>query len=109
MATQRDYYEVLGVARGASDEEMKKAFRKLARQFHPDVANDKKAAEEKFKEVNEANEVLGDPAKRRQYDDLGANWEQIRRAGGGMRGGNPFAGFGGGGVLWTGRTGLLIL
>jgi curved DNA-binding protein len=71
----KDYYETLGVPRGASDNEMKKAFRKLARQYHPDVAKDKKRAEEKFKEVNEAYEVLGDPAKRKKYDELGANWK----------------------------------
>jgi curved DNA-binding protein len=72
----KDYYEVLGVSRQASDEEIKKAFRKLARQYHPDVAKDKKAAEEKFKEVNEAYEVLSDPAKRKKYDQLGADWKQ---------------------------------
>src|ERR1700722_15354834 len=72
----RDYYEVLGVARGASDEDIKKAFRKLARQYHPDVAKTKKGAEEKFKEINEAYEVLSDPAKRKKYDELGPNWKQ---------------------------------
>ncbi len=61
--------------RTASDEEIKKSFRKLARQYHPDVAKDKKKAEEKFKEINEAYEVLGDPAKRKKYDELGANWK----------------------------------
>ncbi len=71
----KDYYEILGVPRSASDNEIKKAFRKLAREFHPDVAKDKKRAEEKFKEVNEAYEVLGDPAKRKKYDELGANWK----------------------------------
>ncbi len=71
----KDYYETLGVPRGASDVEIKKAFRKLARQYHPDVAKDKKKAEEKFKEVNEAYEVLGDQAKRKKYDELGANWK----------------------------------
>ena len=72
----KDYYEVLGVPRGASEDDIRKAFRKLARQYHPDVAKDKKAAEEKFKEINEANEVLSDPAKRKKYDELGANWKQ---------------------------------
>jgi len=72
----KDYYATLGVARDASEEDIKKAFRKLARKHHPDVAKDKKAAEEKFKEINEANEVLGDPVKRKKYDQLGANWQQ---------------------------------
>jgi curved DNA-binding protein len=71
----KDYYETLGVPRPASAEEMKKSFRKLARQYHPDVARDKKKAEEKFKEINEAYEVLSDPAKRKKYDELGANWK----------------------------------
>lgn len=70
----KDYYETLGVSRTASDEEIKKAFRKLARKYHPDVAKGK-GTEEKFKEVNEAYEVLGDPAKRKRYDELGANWQ----------------------------------
>lgn len=77
MATQfKDYYATLGVSRDASAEEIKKAFRKLARQYHPDTATDKKAAEEKFKEINEANEVLGDPEKRKKYDRLGARWQE---------------------------------
>src|SRR3954447_897629 len=77
MAVQfRDYYETLGVPKTATDDEIKKAFRKLARQHHPDVAKDKKAAEEKFKQINEAYEVLGDAEKRKKYDDLGANWNQ---------------------------------
>src|SRR5215469_18161100 len=71
----KDYYEILGVARSASDTDIKKAFRKLAREYHPDVAKDKKRAEEKFKEINEAYEVLSDPAKRKRYDELGANWK----------------------------------
>jgi DnaJ-class molecular chaperone len=70
----KDYYEILGVPRTASDAEIKKAFRKLAREYHPDVAKNKKQAEEKFKELNEAYEVLGDPAKRKKYDELGPNW-----------------------------------
>ena len=77
MAVQfRDYYETLGVAKTASEDEIKSAFRKLARKHHPDVAKDKKAAEEKFKQINEAYEVLSDPEKRRKYDELGANWNQ---------------------------------
>src|SRR5262245_42151442 len=71
----KDYYEVLGVPRSASEADIKKAFRKLARKYHPDVAKNKKEAEEKFKEINEAYEVLGDPAKRKKYDELGANWK----------------------------------
>ncbi|MBI4663616.1 MAG: DnaJ domain-containing protein [Verrucomicrobia bacterium] len=78
MAVQfKDYYEILGVPRTASAEEIRKAFRKLARRYHPDVARNKAAAEEKFKEINEAYEVLGDPKKREQYDELGANWNRM--------------------------------
>jgi len=72
----KDYYKILGVERSASADDIRKAFRKLARQYHPDVAKNKKEAEEKFKEINEANEVLGDPEKRKKYDTLGANWKQ---------------------------------
>ena len=71
----KDYYETLGVPRGASDGDIKKAFRKLAREYHPDVAKNKKQAEERFKEINEAYEVLSDPTKRKRYDELGANWQ----------------------------------
>src|SRR3974390_454674 len=85
----KDYYEVLGVPRSASDADIKKAFRKLAREHHPDVAKNKKQAEEKFKEINEAYEVLGDPAKRKKYDELGPGWNSGADFGGG-RGGSPF-------------------
>ncbi len=71
----KDYYQSLGVPRDASSADIKKAFRKLARKHHPDVAKDKKTAEAKFKEINEANEVLGDPEKRRKYDNLGQHWQ----------------------------------
>ncbi len=74
----RDYYEILGIARNASEKEIKTAFRRLARKYHPDLhtGEEKKKAEEKFKELNEANEVLSDPEKRKKYDQLGADWQQ---------------------------------
>src|SRR5271165_971462 len=76
MAVQfKDYYKTLGVERTATPEEIKVAFRKLARVHHPDVAKNKAAGEAKFKEINEAYEVLGDPDKRRRYDELGASWQ----------------------------------
>jgi curved DNA-binding protein len=71
----KDYYEILGVPRTATADEIKKAFRRLARIHHPDVAKNKAAGEAKFKEINEAYEVLSDPEKRQKYDQLGANWE----------------------------------
>lgn len=76
MATYRDYYEILGVDRSAGEKEIKAAYRKLARQHHPDLhtESEKQAAEEKFKEINEAYEVLSDAEKRAKYDRLGANW-----------------------------------
>ena len=92
MAT--DYYKTLGVSRGAEEKEVKSAYRKLARKYHPDVNPNDKAAEAKFKEISEAYDMLGDPEKRKLYDQYGANWEQ---AGGmdGTGGVNPddFGGF----------------
>jgi DnaJ-class molecular chaperone len=97
----KDYYATLGVGKTATEKEIKQAFRKLARKFHPDVNPGDKAAESRFKEINEAYEVLGDSAKRKKYDELGANWrlyEQAQAQGGA----NPFGGFnvnfGGGGA-----------
>ena len=75
----KNYYDVLGVAPNASDAEIRKAFRSLARTYHPDVAKDKTVADRRFKEINEANEVLSDPDKRRKYDELGANWNHPGR------------------------------
>jgi curved DNA-binding protein len=75
----KDYYDVLGVAKTASAADIKKSYRRLAHQYHPDVAKDKVTGEEKFKELNEANEVLSDPDKRRQYDALGASWNHPER------------------------------
>lgn len=75
MVKFRDYYEILGVARKATEQEIKTAYRKLAKQFHPDSNKGKKTAEEKFKEIGEAYEVLKDPEKRRRYDMLGANYK----------------------------------
>jgi len=77
----RDYYKVLGVEKKASQDDIKKAYRKLARKYHPDANPNDKAAEEKFKEIGEAYEVLKDPDKRSKYDQLGSNWKQYSRAG----------------------------
>lgn len=91
----KNYYKVLGVDKKASQDEIKKAFRKLAVKYHPDKNKDNKAAEEKFKLANEANEVLSDPEKRKKYDELGENWRQYEHAGGrpgGTRTGNGRSG-----------------
>src|SRR5687768_15520596 len=101
----KDYYAILGVPKTATDKEIKQAFRKLARKHHPDVNPNDKGAETKFKEINEANEVLGDPEKRKKYDELGANWRQYEQAqqyGQPFPGGSPFGGgFGGEGGAWN--------
>src|SRR5512147_1465220 len=99
--TKKDYYELLGVKKSASSDDVRKAFRKLARKYHPDVNPGDKAAEEKFKQISEANDVLSDPKKRKIYDQIGfysdnidpATAEAYARAGGGA--GGP--GFGAGG------------
>jgi DnaJ-class molecular chaperone len=78
----KDYYNVLGVKRDATTDEIKKAYRKLARRYHPDVNQGNTAAETKFKEINEAYEVLSDPEKRNKYDQFGADWNRYQQTGG---------------------------
>ena len=98
----KDYYATLGVSKTATEKEIKQAYRKLARKYHPDVNPADKTAEARFKEINEAYEVLGDPPKRKKYDELGANWRLYEQAEA-QGGPNPFAGqwsanMGGGGA-----------
>jgi curved DNA-binding protein len=99
-----DYYKILGLAKNASEEEIKKAFRKLARKLHPDLNPNDKDAHKKFQEINEANEVLSDPEKRKKYDKYGKDWqhaeefEKAKQSQGRQQysgGGNSFAGAGG--------------
>ena len=120
MADKRDYYEVLGVQKGASADEIKKAYRSLARKYHPDLHPDDKDCAEKFKEVNEAYEVLSDPSKKERYDQFGHAGVDPNYGGGGFNGGaggfNPFGdmgdifenlfggGFGGGFSSSSGRS-----
>ena len=101
----KDYYATLGVPKTASQADIKKAYRRLARELHPDTNKDP-AAEKRFKEANEAHAVLSDPEKRKQYDELGANWQAYQQAGFGSGGATNWAGFGGapGGTRWTYRT-----
>jgi curved DNA-binding protein len=119
-----DYYKTLGVERSASDADIKKAYRKLARQYHPDINPGNKTAEAKFKEINEAYEVLSDKDKREKYDRFGRDWQRYQQGGpgggvnwGDYAGGSPFGGGGdfsdffetlfggGGGARTTGRGG----
>ncbi len=80
----KDYYKIIGVDKNASQDEIKKAYRKLAMKYHPDRNQENKKAEEKFKQVTEANEVLSDPEKRKKYDSLGSNWKQYQSQGQGF-------------------------
>src|SRR3954469_7992909 len=100
-----DYYKILGVDKNASEEEIKKAYRKLARKYHPDLNPNDKEAHRKFQEINEANEVLSDPEKRKKYDQYGKDWKhaeefekarQSRASSGGFTDAGSFAGAGGG-------------
>lgn len=92
-----DYYKILGIKRDATQEEIKKAYRRLAKKYHPDINKDDPQAKSKFQEINEANEVLGDPEKRRRYDEYGENWKQSDDFGTGSNSnGNSWSyGFGG--------------
>lgn len=96
MAEKRDYYEVLGLQKGATDDEIKKAYRKLAKQYHPDLNPDNPEAEAKFKEINEANDVLSDPQKRAKYDQFGHAGVDPSYGGGAGGFGGGFGGFSGG-------------
>src|SRR5688500_2410889 len=101
----KDYYAILGVPNTASQAEIKKAYRKLARELHPDTNKDPEA-EKRFKDANEAHAVLADPEKRKQYDELGANWQAYQQTGFGSGGATDWGGFGGapGGTRWSYRT-----
>jgi DnaJ-class molecular chaperone len=97
----KDYYSTLGVAKTATEKEIKQAYRKLARKHHPDVNPGDKSAESRFKDLSEAYEVLGDPAKRKKYDELGANWRMYEQAGTGAGAGAPYGSPGPQGGAWN--------
>jgi curved DNA-binding protein len=97
----KDYYKILGVDKNASQNEIKKAYRKLAMTYHPDRNEGNKKAEEKFKQITEANEVLSDPGKRKKYDTLGSNWKQHQSQGQGFDDFFSNYGKGGGGTQYT--------
>ncbi|MET1054228.1 MAG: J domain-containing protein [Pedobacter sp.] len=101
-----DYYKVLGVDKKASQDDIKKAYRKLARKYHPDLNPDDKEANKMFQQINEANEVLNDPEKRKKFDDYGENWKHADQFGqANQGGGNPFGGGGRGGFGGGGGSG----
>ncbi len=100
----KDYYKILGVSKNATQDEIKKAYRKLAKEYHPDKNQGNKAAEERFKEISEAYEVLGNEENRKKYDELGANWKNFEQAAGSQAGGFDWSQFyqgGGGGTHYT--------
>ena len=106
-----DYYNILGVNKGASQDDIKKAYKKLARKYHPDLNPNDPDAHRKFQEINEANEVLSDPEKRKKYDQYGENWKhadqfeaqqnQYGQYQGGFGGFSGFGGSNGGGAQWS--------
>lgn len=101
----KDYYKILGVDKNATKEDIKKAYRKLAMKFHPDKTKGDSSAEEKFKSINEANEVLSDPEKRKKYDELGSNWQNYQQSGGNSQGfdWNSYANQGSNGYQYSGN------
>lgn len=100
----KDYYKILGVKKNATEKEIRSAFRKLARKYHPDVNPNNKEAEEKFKEINEANEVLSDPEKRKQYDEMMDYYEKYGHWPGAAAGAGARGGYGPGGATYQYRT-----